>query len=109
MGITIPADPSKRKARERPGAELFFVIFAENAGALALTATIPAGNVFTIRTGSLWRLGMDTLAFLSWTRRSGIDCVVDFELFSRFSGLLAGLSGAARRVGFYRFHSEGLY
>ncbi len=109
MGSTILADPAMRKARERTGAELFFVIFAENAGALDLTATIPASNVFTIRTDSLWRLGMDTLAFLSWTRRSGIDSVVDFELFSRFSGLLAGLSGATRRVGFYRFHSEGLY
>ena len=109
MGSTILANPAMRKARAATGAELYFVIFAENAGALALTATIPAGNVFTIRTGSLWRLGMDTLAFLSWTRRNGIDSVVDFELFSRFSGLLAGLSGATRRVGFYRFHSEGLY
>jgi ADP-heptose:LPS heptosyltransferase len=31
------------------------------------------------------------------------------ELFSRYSGLLTGLSGARRRVGFHRFHSEGLY
>ena len=31
------------------------------------------------------------------------------ELFSRYSGLLTGLSGARRRVGFHKFHAEGLY
>ena len=35
--------------------------------------------------------------------------MVDLELFSRYSALLTGLSGAKRRVGFYRFHCEGLY
>ena len=49
------------------------------------------------------------LAFLLWTRRNTIDAAVDLELFSRFSGLLTGLSGAHQRVGFYRFHNEGLY
>jgi len=34
---------------------------------------------------------------------------VDLEMFARFSALLTGLSGAVRRVGFYRFHCEGLY
>jgi ADP-heptose:LPS heptosyltransferase len=109
MGSTILADPAMRKVRERSGAELFFVIFTDNAGSLDLTTTIPPGNVFTISSRSLWRLAIDTLMFLAWTRRNAIDAVVDFELFSRFSGLLTGLSGATRRVGFYRFHNEGLY
>jgi ADP-heptose:LPS heptosyltransferase len=30
-------------------------------------------------------------------------------LFSRFTALITGLSGADRRVGFHRFHQEGLY
>ena len=34
---------------------------------------------------------------------------MDLELFSRFSAILTGLCGARRRVGFHRFHSEGLY
>ena len=34
---------------------------------------------------------------------------MDLELFSRYSALLTGLSGARRRVGFHRFHCEGLY
>jgi ADP-heptose:LPS heptosyltransferase len=109
IGSTVLADPAIRKVRDRLGAELYFVIFAQNAESLAVTGTVVPDNIFTIRTLSLWRLFSDTLAFLVWTRRNAIDAVVDFELFSRYSALLAGLSGATRRVGFHRFHGEGLY
>jgi len=109
MGSTLLADPAMRKARDRLGAELYFVIFAQNADSLALAGTVPRGNVFRIRSGSLWHLVADVLAFLRWTRRNAIDAAVDLELFSRFSGLLTGWSGADRRVGYYRFHNEGLY
>jgi ADP-heptose:LPS heptosyltransferase len=109
MGSTILADPAMRKAHEWTGAENYFVIFAQNADSLALMNTVPRRNIFTIRTTSLWRLVIDTLAFFIWTRRNAIDTVVDLELFSRFTGLMTGLSGADRRIGFYRFHNEGLY
>ena len=107
MGSTILAQPAMRKARER--AELFFVIFARNAGSLDLTGEFPAANVFTIRDTGLFHLAFDTLAFLAWTRRNDIDTIVDLELFSRFTALLTGLAGAERRIGFHRFHNEGLY
>lgn len=109
MGSTLLADPAMRKARDRLGAELYFVIFAQNADSLALAGTVPRGNVFMIRSTSLWGLVVDVVAFLLWTRRNAIDAAVDLELFSRFSGLLTGLSGAQHRAGFYRFHNEGLY
>jgi ADP-heptose:LPS heptosyltransferase len=109
MGSTILADPAMRKARARLNAELYFVIFAQNAESLDLAETISRANVFCIRNTSLWHLALDTLTFLLWTRRNRIDTVVDLELFSRFTALLTGLSGANRRVGFYRFHNEGLY
>jgi ADP-heptose:LPS heptosyltransferase len=109
MGSTILANPAMRKVQQQTGAEIYFVIFAQNAGSLALTDTIPQRNVFLIETRSLWRLGLDTLSFLIWTRRNAIDSVVDLELFSRFTALLTGLCGADRRVGFYRFNDEGLY
>ena len=80
----------------RNGIELYFVIFARSAGSVALTNTIPR-NVFTINSGSLWRLIVDTLRFWVWTRRNAIDAVIDFELFSRFSVLFTGLSGANRQ------------
>ncbi len=109
MGTTILAEPAMRKARTRLAAELFFVIFERNAGSLELLGTFPAANVFTISDKSLFALARDTFAFLRWCRRNDIDTVVDLELFSRFTALLSGLSAAERRVGFHRFHNEGLY
>jgi ADP-heptose:LPS heptosyltransferase len=107
MGTTILAQPAMRKARAR--GEVFFVIFARNVGSVELLGEFPAENIFTIRDTSLFALAWDTLAFLVWTRRQGIDTVIDLELFSRFTALLTGFAGADRRVGFYRFHNEGLY
>jgi len=109
MGSAVLADPAMRKARERTGAENYFVIFTQNAGSLSIMGTIDPCNVFTIGTSSLWQLAIDTLGFLRWTRRNAIDTVVDLELFSRFTALLTGLSGAERRIGFHRFYNEGLY
>jgi ADP-heptose:LPS heptosyltransferase len=102
MGTTILAEPAMRKARSTLNAELFFVIFKRNAGSLDLLGTFPRDNVFTISDKSLFALGRDTLAFLRWCRAKNIDTVVDLELFSRFTALLSGLSGAGRRVGFHR-------
>jgi ADP-heptose:LPS heptosyltransferase len=109
MGTTILAEPAMRKARNTLNAELFFVIFKRNAGSLDLLGTFPRDNVFTISDKSLFALARDTFDFLRWCRAKKIDTVVDLELFSRFTALLSGLSGAARRVGFHRFHNEGLY
>ena len=109
MGTTVLAQPAMRRAREKLGAEVCFAIFARNVGSIDLTGEFGAANVFTIRDTSLFHLAWDTLAFFIWTRRNGIDTVIDLELFSRFTALLTGLSGADRRVGFHRFHNEGLY
>jgi len=34
---------------------------------------------------------------------------VDCELFSRYSSILTIISGGSRRIGFHRFHTDGLY
>jgi ADP-heptose:LPS heptosyltransferase len=109
MGSAILADPAMRKIRAQRHAELYFVIFRNNAPSLSLLGTVPHGHVFTIRQDGLIPLTTDTLRFLFWTRRNRIDTVIDLELFSRYTALLAGLSGASNRVGFYGFHNEGLY
>lgn len=109
MGSTILADPAMKKARDRLGVELFFVIFKKNRGSLDLLATIRQSHIFTIRESNLFTLALDTMRFLFWTRRQEIDTVVDLELFSRFTALLSGLCGAVNRVGFYSFYNEGLY
>ena len=109
MGSTVIANPALQKAKDKLGAELFFLIFERNVDCLRLLPTIPEANVVTIRENNVWTLAADSLRFLRWARKAKIDTVVDLELFSRYSALLTGLSGARRRVGFHRFHSEGLY
>src|SRR6516164_4751072 len=103
MGSTLLASPAMRKAGSQLNAELYFVIFTRNVGSLQLVGMVPPDNIFAIADTSLFALARDTLGFLLWTRRKGIDTVVDLELFSRFTALIAGLSGADRRVGFHRF------
>lgn len=108
MGSAILVDPAMRKLQSK-GAELYFVIFKKNAPSLHLLATVPRENIYTIREDSLFSLIVDTLGFFLWTRKNNIDTVIDLELFSRFTALLTGLSGAAKRIGFSAFHNEGLY
>jgi len=109
MGSTVIANPALQKAKDALGAEIFFLIFERNADSLRLLPTVPEANIITIRETSLMALALDSLRFLRWARKAKIDTVVDLELFSRYSGLLTGLSGARRRVGFHKFHAEGLY
>lgn len=109
MGSTILADPAMRKLRDGMGAELHFVIFRKNKPSLDLLRTVSEDNICTIRDDGLVALVLDTFRFLAWSRRKRIDTAIDLELFSRFTALLSGLSGARRRVGFYAFYNEGLY
>jgi ADP-heptose:LPS heptosyltransferase len=108
MGSAILVDPAMRKM-QCEGAELYFVIFSKNAPSLRLLGTVPEENVFRINESGLVPLALTTLKFLWWTRKQGIDTVIDLELFSRYSALLTGLSGAANRIGYHAFHNEGLY
>src|ERR1700704_1452301 len=109
MGSPILADPAMRKMRRVANAELHFLIFRSNAASLRLLDTVPPSNVFTIREDNFFNLALDSLRFLFWARRRRIDTVIDLELFSRYSALLTGLSGAVKRIGFHAFNDEGLY
>ncbi len=108
MGSAIIVDPAMQKIKQH-GAELFFCIFASNKPSLDLLGSVPQQNIFTIREKNLLTLAWDTLVFLVWMRQRKIDSVIDLELFSRYTALLTGLSGASKRVGFHAFHNEGLY
>jgi ADP-heptose:LPS heptosyltransferase len=109
MGSAILVDPAMQKIKRDAGAELFFTIFESNKASLKLLGTIPEENIFTIRESNLFLLAFDTLRFFWWTREQLIDSVIDLELFSRYTALLTGFSGATNRVGYYGFHNEGLY
>ncbi len=109
MGSAILVDPAMQKLKQETGAKLFFTIFTSNKPSLKLLNTIPDENIFTINDKNIFALVFDTLLFLWWARHKRIDSVIDLELFSRYTALLTGLSGARNRVGYYGFHNEGLY
>lgn len=109
MGSAILVDPAMQKLKNTAGAELFFVIFDKNKPSLKLLNSVEDHNIFTIRETGIVPLALDTLKFFWWCRSRKIDSVIDLELFSRYSALLTGLSGARNRVGFHAFHNEGLY
>lgn len=109
MGSAILVDPAMRKLKANIEGELFFVIFKKNRVSLQLLGTIKEENIFTIDEDGMLPLVLSTLKFLKWCREKKIDSVIDLELFSRFTALLSGLSGAQNRVGFHSFHNEGLY
>lgn len=109
MGSTVIANPAIEKVRETLGADIYFVIFQRNVESLRLLNTIPESNIFTIREYNARVLAIDSLRFLWNVRKAKIDTIIDLELFSRYSAVLTGLSGARRKVGFHRFHCEGLY
>jgi ADP-heptose:LPS heptosyltransferase len=110
LGSTIIADPAVRRARDLfRGAELSYVIFACNRSSLGMLGTIDSQRVLTIREDDVLGFILDSLAVVRRLRRRRIDVVVDLELFSRYTSILSLLSGAPIRVGFHRFHAEGLY
>lgn len=109
MGSAILADPAMRKIEKSARAELFFLIFEKNRPSLELLNTVPPDHIFTLRGDRFHTLALDALRFMLWARRQRIDTVVDLELFSRVTALLTALSGALRRAGFHRHHTEGLY
>lgn len=109
MGSAILADPAIRRLRDECNAELFFVIFEKNAPSLQILNTIEDSNIFRMRSDNLRVMLLDVVRFLFWCRKNQITCVIDLELFSRFTALLSGLSGAGMRVGFTNYHDEGLY
>lgn len=109
MGSAIIADPAIRYVKAQPEAEVFFAIFHKNAGSLKLLNTIAEKNLFTFREDNLFTLVWDTLRFMAWCRRNDIDTVIDMEMFSRVSALLARVTGAVNLIGFVAYHSEGLY
>jgi len=109
MGSAILVDPAMRKLQKETGADLYFAIFRKNKSSLDLLGTIPAENIYTIREHNMFAFVLDTLRFFFWTRKIKIDAVIDLELFSRFTALLVGFSGAPYKIGFHAYYNEGLY
>jgi ADP-heptose:LPS heptosyltransferase len=109
MGSAILVDPAMRKIQKEKDAKIYFAIFKKNKPSLDLLKTVAEENIYTIRENSLFYFVRDTLKFFFWTRKKKIDAVIDLELFSRFTALMTGFSGARAKVGFHAYYNEGLY
>jgi ADP-heptose:LPS heptosyltransferase len=109
MGSAILVDPAMRKLQKDANANIHFAIFKKNKPSLDLLGTVPQENIYTIREDNLLSFVLDSLKFFFWTRKRKIDAVIDLELFSRFTALLTGFSGAPCKVGFHAYFNEGLY
>jgi ADP-heptose:LPS heptosyltransferase len=109
MGSAILVDPAMRKLQKEINANVHFAIFKKNKPSLDLLNTVSQENIYTIRENNMVAFVLDTLKFFFWTRKKKIDAVIDLELFSRFTALLTGFSGAPVKAGFYAYFNEGLY
>ena len=110
MGALVLAHPMFQRLKEKyPRAELHVMLFAKNREVVELLGVVPPHNIISINDSSMGSFISDTLSGLSRMRRLKFDIVIDCELFSRISSILAFLSGAAVRVGFHPHTQEGLY
>jgi ADP-heptose:LPS heptosyltransferase len=110
MGSTVIAYPAMRYVQARyPGAKLHFLTFQQNRFSVDILDVVPPDRIITIDVGSPDRFLFSTLGAVNAIRNARIDTVFDLELFSRFSALLTGVSGAQRRVGYGKYQEEGLY
>ena len=110
QGSTVLAYPAIRRAVEMAGREnVYFVVFEDNRFILEAMEVIPAENVITIATHSLFGLTLSALRAVRRIRKIRIDAVVDMEFLTRFSAMLTFTTGAKTRVGFHTFFGDGPY
>ncbi|OPX25190.1 MAG: hypothetical protein B1H05_04175 [Candidatus Cloacimonas sp. 4484_140] len=110
MGSAILAYSVLQKTKELfPDSNIYFLIFEENKESVYITEAIPKENVLTIDCSNFSRFIFSTLSALKKFHKIPIDTYIDMELFSRATSIISYLSGAHNRVGYYKFHMEGLY
>lgn len=110
MGSAVEVRPSLQYIKKKhPDAEIYYLIFKEMADIVNIMGLVPKENIFTIRSKSIPLLLKDTFSAARKLRKEKIDVIIDLELFSRFSSILSYLSGARIKIGFNKFHMEGLY
>ena len=112
MGSLVLAEPALRRLRQRQqqlGGDIALCMMRRNAPCQELLSSLRGAEQFVLSDHSLWALIADLWRLRHWCRTQGFDAVVDLELFTRFSALLALFSGARMRVGFDNGNAEGLY
>ena len=110
MGSLVLAYPMFQALENRfPQATVSVLLLDKNREMLEILDVVPRENVLTLNDRSLVHFGWDTVRVVFAMRRSGIDTVIDCELFARVSSIFSFFSGARIRSGFSPFTQEGLY
>lgn len=109
IGALVLTAPALRRARVRyPEARLLFLTFPAGVEMLELMG-FERSRMIVIDPADLASLVRSAVAAVRRLRREHDLVSVNFEVYSRFSTLVAFLSGARLRAGYHRFHEEGGY
>lgn len=110
MGSMVLAYPLFIKTKELyPQAELYFLTFKENRYAIDILKVLPEENVMTIDSNTFASFMFTTIRVFWQLRKRKISLAIDMEPFARFTTILTYLSGAKNRLGYFKYHNEGLY
>lgn len=111
LGAIVLTYPLLKHAKESSRInELFFLTFKRNKEIFKLMGgVVSEENILTISEDSVLLFIRDVFNVINRLRKENINIVFDLEFFSRCTAALAFLSGADKRVGFYKYRFEGLY
>lgn len=100
IGSVILSKPAMTALKRKfPRARIVYVTFSENRRILEALGTVD--EIICIRRSGMGVLLADTARAVRRVRKIRPDVGVDLEFLSRYSLLLAYLSGIPRRIGFY--------
>ena len=110
MGSMVLAGPMFGHIQQRhPGAQIHILQLQRNQSVARLLSLAPESQLHGVDDTGLFSLLRDLVRVLWRLRGLKLDAVIDCELFSRISALLAYGCGARLRAGFTPHTQEGLY
>src|SRR3989344_1011007 len=110
MGASIMAHSSLRHIKKTlPEAEIFCLCLLSTKEPWLLLNDIPKSNVYALDNSSLVSFALSILKTTRALSKQDIDLIIDLELFTRISAIIAFLIRAKWRAGFYRYTMEGMY
>ncbi len=102
LGSILLATPAFRSLRAcYPKATIVMLTFEQNRELCERLA--PIDEVLCVRRDRLIHLVSDTVRAIRRLRRRGVDLVINFEFFARYSSITASALGAVRH---FEFHSD---
>jgi len=110
MGSTVLAYPAFSEIKSHcPDAELFFLVFKNNAAIVEVLDFMPPGNIIIVDYRTIGGLVKSGIQAMKRLLRERIDTTIDMDFFSRLTALIAFIVCRGNRVGFHRYNDEGLY